>query len=72
MSTFKQNDWLVGAARTTSHYKTYQVDSLKVSEHVSSTEQHGCRVGDVPSYSLCKGVTCTLKEKRETNAGLVS
>lgn len=43
-------------------------DSLEVPEHVSSTEQHGCGVGNVPSYSLGKWVACTLKEK--TDSGL--
>ena len=46
--------------------KTNEVNSLEVPEHVRSTEQHGCGVGDVPSYSLCKGVAGTLKKKRET------
>lgn len=45
------------------------VDLLEVLEHVSSTEQHGCGVGDVPSYSLRKRVACTLKEQRKKERG---
>lgn len=44
--------------------KHVEGDSLEVPEHVSSTEQHGCGVCNVPSNSLCKWVACTLKKKK--------
>lgn len=51
------------------HWGKKWVYSLEVPEHVSSTEQHGCGVGNIPSHSLCKGVACTLKQRRESEAG---
>lgn len=54
--------------RCTSYNKNQEGDSLEVPEHVSCTEQHSCGVGNVPSYSLCKGVACTLK--REETHGI--
>lgn len=45
------------------------VDSLEVSKHVSSTEQHGGRVGNIPSYSLCKRVACTLEKNKTEEYG---
>lgn len=44
--------------------KHVEGDSLEVPEHVSSTEQHGSGVCNVPSNSLCKWVACTLKKKK--------
>lgn len=37
--------------------------SLEVMEHVGSAEQHGRGVGDVPAYSLGKGVPRSLRRR---------
>lgn len=42
-------------------------NSLEVPQHVSSTEKHGCRVGNVPSHCLCKRVASSLEEKEAGN-----
>lgn len=44
-------------------YPSNGLHSLEVPEHISSTEQHGCGVGNISSHSLCKGVACTLKKR---------
>lgn len=45
--------------------------SLEVPEHVSSTEQHGRRVGNIPPHSLCKRVACTLKKRWDTSKSVL-
>lgn len=67
--------WEVAAAvfhRATTKSRTRESQrnglySLEVAEHVSSTEQHGCRVGNIPPHSLCKRVACPLKKRWDTS-----
>lgn len=59
----QSSTWQEPKADQDSAKKRNGVYSLEMPEHVSSTQQHGCWVGNIPSHSLCKRVACTLKKR---------